>query len=71
MLGYKNHIKIPASFDLEYKYLIYKNNKLEKWEQLESNRKVKLPEKEKLIFNDEQNNPETSVVRYCPKTKKK
>ena len=67
----KNHIKIPASFDLEYKYLIYKNNKLEKWEQLESNRKVKLPEKEKLIFNDEQNNPETSVVRYCPKTKKK
>mgnify|MGYP002523980701 CR=1 FL=1 len=67
----KNHIKIPASFDLEYKYLIYKNNKLEKWEQLESNRKVKMPEKEKLIFNDEQNNPETSVIRYYPKTKKK
>ena len=46
----KTYIKIPASFNLEYKYLIFKNNKFEKWEEIEDNRKVSLPEKEKLIF---------------------
>ena len=48
----KIFIKIPASFNLEYKYLIYKNNKFEKEEDIESNRKVEMPEKEKLIFSD-------------------
>ena len=67
----KNHIKIPSSFDLEYKYFIYKNNKLEKWEEIQSNRKVKMPDKEKLIFEDEEKNPETNVIRYCPKKTRK
>ena len=30
-----------------------------------------MPEKEKLIFSDEQNNSETSVMKYYTKTKKK
>ncbi len=67
----KTFIKIPASFNLEYKYLIYKNNKFEKEEDIESNRKVEMPEKEKLIFSDEQNNSETSVMKYYAKNKKK
>ena len=67
----KIFIKIPASFNLEYKYLIYKNNKFEKEEDIESNRKVEMPEKEKLIFSDEQNNSETSVMKYYAKNKKK
>ena len=67
----KTFIKIPASFNLEYKYLIYKNNIFQKEEDLESNRKVEMPEKEILIFSDEQNNSETSVMKYNAKTKEK
>ena len=66
----KTYIKIPASFNLEYKYLIFKNNKFEKWEEIEENRKVFLPEKEKLIFSDKENNPETTVTKHIAKSKK-
>ena len=66
----KTYIKIPASFDLEYKYLIFKNNKFEKWEEIDSNRKVSLPKKEILIFNDKENNPDTTVTKTVPKKKK-
>ena len=67
----KTYIKIPASFNLEYKYLIFKNNQFEKWEEIDDNRKVSLPEKEKLIFSDTENNPETTVIKHFDKVKKR
>jgi trehalose 6-phosphate synthase/phosphatase len=66
----KTYIKIPASFNLEYKYLIFKNNQFEKWEEIDANRKVSLPKKEILIFSDKENNPDTTVTRTVPKKKK-
>jgi len=65
------YIKIPASFNLEYKYLIFKDGEFEKFEDIETNRKVVVPEKEKLVFNDEENNPETIVKKHFAKNKKK
>jgi len=65
------YIKIPASFNLEYKYLIFKDGEFEKFEDIETNRKVAVPEKEKLVFNDEENNPETIVKKHFAKNKKK
>ena len=65
------YIKIPASFNLEYKYLIFKDGEFEKSEDIETNRKVAVPEKEKLVFSDEQNNPETIVKKHFAKNKKK
>ena len=67
----KAYIKIPALFNLEYKYLIFKNNEFEKFEEIEENRKVSLPGKEKLIFNDEENNPKPNVTKQFDKIKKK
>ena len=67
----KTYIKIPASFNLEYKYLIFKDNQFEKMEQIDSNRKVAIPEREKLVFSDEQNNSETKVIKHFTKNKKK
>ena len=67
----KAYIKIPDSFDLEYKYLLYKDNKIEKLEEIDTNRKISLPEREKLIFTDEQNNTDTKVIKYLAKSKKK
>ena len=67
----ETYIKIPASFNLEYKYLIFKNNKFEKMEQIDSNRKVSVPETEKLIFKDDQNNSEIKVINHFTKNKKK
>ena len=66
----KTYIKIPASFNLEYKYLIFKNGEFEKWEEIEKNRTVSLPEKEKLIFSDKENNPETTVIKHFAKSKR-
>ena len=65
------YIKIPASFNLEYKYLIFKDGEFEKLEDIETNRKVAVPEKEKLVFSDEENNPETIVKKHFAKNKKK
>ena len=67
----KAYLKIPASFDLEYKYLIFKEEIFDKWEDIETNRKVAMPEKEKLVFSDEDNNPETNVKKHYAKNKKK
>ena len=67
----KTYIKIPDSFDLEYKYLLYKDNKFQKFEEIDTNRKVSLPERETLIFSDEPNNPDTKVIKYFTKNKKK
>ena len=67
----KAYIKIPALFNLEYKYLIFKNNEFEKFEEIEENRKVSLPGKEKLVFNDEENNPKTNVTKQFDIIKKK
>ena len=67
----KNYIKIPASFSLEYKYLIFKDGHFEKWEEIDTNRKVEMPEKEKLVFSDEKNDPKTTVKKHFAKTKKK
>ena len=67
----KTYIKIPDSFDLEYKYLLYKDDKFQKYEEIDTNRKVSLPERETLIFSDEQNNPDTKVIKYFTKNKKK
>ena len=67
----KAYLKIPASFNLEYKYLIFKEEIFDKWEDIESNRKVVMPEKEKLVFSDEDNNPETYVKKHYAKNKKK
>ena len=65
------YIKIPASFNLEYKYLIFKDGEFEKSEDIETNRKVAVPEKEILVFSDEENNPETTVKKQFAKNKKK
>jgi hypothetical protein len=65
------YIKVPDSFDLEYKYILYKDNKFEKLEEIDTNRKISLPEREKLIFTDEQNNTDTKVIKYLAKAKKK
>ena len=67
----KAYLKIPASFNLEYKYLIFKEEIFDKWEDIETNRKVVMPEKEKLVFSDEDNNPETYVKKHYAKNKKK
>ena len=66
----KAYIKIPASFNLEYKYLIFSNGEFKKWEEIEKNRTVSLPEKEKLIFSDKENNPETTVIKHFAKSKR-
>lgn len=67
----KTYIKIPAAFNLEYKYVIFKDDKFNKWEDIDTNRKVTMPEKEKLVFSDEENNPETNVKKHFAKNKKK
>lgn len=56
---------------LEYKYLIFRDEIFDKWEDIETNRKVAIPEKEKLVFSDEDNNPETNIKKHYAKNKKK
>ena len=67
----KSYIKIPASFDLKYKYLIFKNNNYEKDEELSSPRKILIPETEKLVLTTEKDNPETNITKHFIKLKKK
>ena len=66
----KTYIKIPALFNLEYKYVIFKNNEYEKMEEIEENRKVSLPGKKKFVFSDEQNNPKTTVTTIIDNKKR-
>ena len=50
----KEKIKIPLLFNLEYKYLIFKNNLLKTWEEISNNenRKIKLSQKGNFILID-------------------
>ena len=50
----KSYIKIPALFELEYKYLIFKDNKLIE-EEINSKRNVFIPDREKLVLSTEKN----------------
>ena len=67
----KNYIKIPASFDLEYKFLIFKDNSFEKEVDVNIRRKVSIPEREKLILSTEKDSSETNIVKHIAKFKKK
>ena len=67
----KSYIKIPALFDLEYKYLIFKNNKFEKEEEINQKRNVIIPEQEKLVLSSEKDNIETNIKKHFAKIKKK
>ena len=50
----KEKIKIPLFFNLEYKYLIFKNNRLKTWEEISNNenRKINLKKKGNFILLD-------------------
>ena len=50
----KEKIKIPLFFNLEYKYLIFKNNTLKAWEEISNNenRKINLTKKGNFILLD-------------------
>ena len=49
----KSYIKIPALFDLEYKFLIFKDNKFLKEVEINTKRNVFIPEREKLVLSTE------------------
>ena len=73
----KSYIKIPALFELEYKYfeleykyLIFKDNKLIE-EEINSKRNVFIPEREKLVLSTEKNSLETNIKKHFTKIKKK
>ena len=54
----KVKIKVPLLFNLEYKYLIFKNNNFLRWEVLSNNknRTIKFAEKDVFILSDKPNN---------------
>ena len=55
--------EIPQNTTIEYKYVIFKNNQFEKWEELPNNvnRKVFIPNKIHIIINDKENDPNSKV----------
>ena len=67
----KSYIKIPTGFDLEYKYLIFKDNDFIKEEEINVKRKVAIPEQEKLILSADKDSPETNIQKHFVKMKKK
>ena len=67
----KEDIIIPTSFNLEYKYLIFKNNQCQKDEGSDMTRKVLVPEREKLILCAEKDLPETKILSQFDIIKKK
>ena len=67
----KAYIQIPASFDLKYRYVIFKDNRFQGPEELKETRTVKIPEREKLILSAEKDNLETSIKKHIGKIKKK
>ena len=67
----KSYIKIPTGFDLEYKYLIFKDNDFIKEEEINAKRKVAIPEQEKLILSADKDSPETNIQKHFVKMKKK
>jgi len=66
----KTFIKIPASYDLKYKFLIFKNNQFIK-EEIAQERIVTIPEREKLVLSTEKDSLETNVKKHFAKIKKK
>jgi trehalose 6-phosphate synthase/phosphatase len=66
----KSYIKIPTAFDLEYKYLIFKDNVFIKEEEINQKRKVAIPEQEKLILSADKDSPETKIQKHFVKMKK-
>ena len=67
----KSYIKIPASIELKYKYLLFKNDYFVKEENSDISRQVSIPEQEKLILSSEKDMPETSIQKHSLKIKKK
>ena len=67
----KSYIKIPASIELKYKYLLFKNDFFVKEENSDISRQVSIPEQEKLILSSEKDMPETSIQKHSLKTKRK
>ena len=67
----KSYIKIPASIELKYKYLLFKNDFFVKEENSDISRQVSIPEQEKLILSSEKDMPETSIQKHSLKIKKK
>ena len=67
----KSYIKIPASIELKYKYLLFKNDYFVKEENSDISREVSIPEQEKLILSSEKDMPETSIQKHSLKIKKK
>ena len=62
----KTFIKIPASYDLKYKFLIFKNNQFLKAE-INEERTVTIPETEKLVLSTEKDSLETNVKKHFAK----
>ena len=54
-----DNISFPQNNSIEYKYTIFKNNKLIKWEELpnNNNRKINIENRTKLIIFDKENDP--------------
>ena len=54
-----DNISFPQNNSIEYKYTIFKNNKLIKWEELSNNnnRKINIANRTKLIIFDKENDP--------------
>ena len=67
----KSYVKIPVAFDLEYKFLIFKDNSFLKEEELNIPRKVAIPDQEKLILSAEKDLPVTNIQRHFAKIKNK
>ena len=67
----KSYIKIPVAFDLQYKFLLFKNDFFIKEENSDIPRQVSIPDQEKLILSSEKDVSETHIQRYFIKTKRK
>ena len=59
----KTNIKIPINFDLEYKYILYKDGIFEKWEKLphNKNRTIKIQDSGQYILYDAEEDPNTFI----------
>ena len=68
----KVKIKVPISFALEYKYLIFKNNTFLRWEVIQNNRNrtVQLNEKNAFVLLDKPNDIRTKIKKEITKRKK-
>lgn len=65
-------IKVPISFALEYKYLIFKNNTFLRWEVIQNNRNrtVQLHEKNAFVLLDKPNDIRTQIKKEITDRKK-